>query len=217
MNALRRIVSLSTAVLMLALIGGWRAVESQAQTPNRAALTGAWTLNPDLSDKPDRGGRGGGREGADGGGRRGGRGGTGGGGRGGGMRGGGRGGRGAARGNQDEMARMRDAMRDVMTASKRLTITQTDVMVLITSAEGRTTRLSPTNKKIKDESTGIERKSWWEGAQLVSEIAGLGPGKITETYAIDPAHQLQVTVQMEGGRGQQRATTMHRVYDADAR
>jgi hypothetical protein len=213
-NRLRRIVSIGAAGLVAALIGVWLPVESRAQAPDRTAINGAWTLNTDLSDKPavgsDRGDRGD-REGGDGSRHRGGMG-------GGGMRGGGmgRGGMGGGRGNPDDMARMRDAMRDVMNPPEHLTITQTDTMIVITAQDGRTTRLSPDGKKIKDDSTGVERKTKWDGAKLVSEIAGLGPGKITETYTVEEEHhRLRVAIQMEGGRAQPRTT--NRVYDADAR
>jgi hypothetical protein len=213
-NALRGIVSFGAAGLVAAIIGVWPPVESRAQPSDRTAINGAWTLNTDLSDKPPARGEGGDRgdRGGDDGTRR--RGGFGGGGmRGGGM---GRGGMGGGRGNPDDMARMRDAMRDVMNPPEHLTITQTDTMVVITAQDGRTTRLSPDGKKIKDDSTGVERKTKWDGAKLVSEIAGLGPGKITETYTVDEEHhQLRVAIQMEGGRAQQRTT--NRVYDAEAR
>jgi hypothetical protein len=217
-NALRGIVSFAAVGLVAALIGVWPSVESRAQPSDRTSITGAWTLNTDLSDKPpasgERGDRGD-RAGDDGSRRRGG---YGGGGMGGGMRGGGmgRGGMGGGRGNPDDMARMRDAMRDVMNPPEHLTITQTETMVVITSQDGRTTRLSPDGKKIKDESTGIERKTKWDGAKLVSEISGLGPGKMTETYTVDEEHhRLHVAIQMEGGRAQPRTT--NRLYDADAR
>jgi hypothetical protein len=50
----------------------------------------------------------------------------------------------------------------------------------------------------------------------VSEISGLGPGKMTETYTVDEEHhRLHVAIQMEGGRAQPRTT--NRLYDADAR
>jgi hypothetical protein len=215
-NALRGIVSFGAVALVAVLIGVWLSVESRAQAPDRAAVSGAWTLNADLSDKPPAGqGERGNREGDDGSRHRGG---FGGGGRGGGMRGGGmgRGGMGGGRGNPEDMARMRDAMRDVMNPPEHLTITQTDTMIVITSQDGRTTRLSADGKKVKDESTGVERKTKWDGAKLVSEISGLGPGKITETYAVDEeSHRLRVAIQTEGGRAQPR--TMNRVYDADAR
>ena len=113
------------------------------------------------------------------------------------------------------MARMRDAMRDIMNPPERLTITQTEHMVVMTTDDGRTTRFSTDGKAIKDESTKIERKTKWDGGKLVSEISGLGPGKITETYTADPnRRQLHVTVQVAGVR---EPTTMNRVYDAEPR
>jgi hypothetical protein len=115
------------------------------------------------------------------------------------------------------MARMRDAMRDITNPSDHLIITQTESMVVVTGADGRTTRLSPDGKKIKDDNTKIERKTKWDGAKLVSDVSGLGPGKLTQTFAVDPERkQLRITVVMDGGRsGQPRTITQ--VYDADAR
>jgi hypothetical protein len=215
----RGIFSFSAAAVAVAHIGFWFAAESRAQTPDRTSISGAWTLNTELSDKPPERGERGGREGDDGN-HRGGGGGMGGG-FGGGMRGMGRGGgsgAGGGRANPDDVARMRDAMRAVTTAPERLTITQTETMVLMTSQDGHTTRISPDGKKIKDENTGVERKSRWDGARLVSEISGLGPGKITETYWVDDDHhRLHVAVQMAGGRGQKEPVTTNRVYDAEAR
>jgi len=103
--------------------------------------------------------------------------------------------------NPEDMARMRDAMRDLTDPSDHLTIVETDSMIVITASDGRTTRLSPDGKKIKGDNTGIERKTKWDGGKLVTEISGLGPaGKATQTLAADPeTHQLRITVQMEGG------------------
>ena len=115
----------------------------------------------------------------------------------------------------EDMARMRDAMRDTMNPPDRLTITQTERMVIMTTGDGRTTRLSTDGKTIKDDSTKIERKTKWDGGKLVSEISHLGPGKITETYSADPEHhQLHVTVQVDDAR---QPMTVNRVYDADRR
>jgi hypothetical protein len=206
-------------MLVVSAVSGDRA---QGAEPH--AVTGAWTLNKDLSDQPpergdqrDQGDSGRGTRGAGGGGRRGG-GGFGGGrgmGRGGGM------GRGAGM-NPEDMARMRDAMRDLTNPSDHLTIVETESMVVITAADGHTTRLSPDGKKIKDDNTHIERKTKWDGGKLVTEISGLGPaGKATQTLAADPeAHQLRIVVQMEGGRstgsGQSRGQrTITHVYDDD--
>jgi hypothetical protein len=185
-----------------------------APAPTPESIAGVWTLNKDLSDaRPERGEQGGADRGS---GRRGGYGGRGGGGRGG-FGGGGRGmGRGGAAGepaNPETTARMRDAMRDVMDPSDRLTIVQTESMVLITGADGRTTRLSPDGKKIKDENTGVERKTKWDAGKLVSEISGLARGKMTQTFAVDPeTHQLRVAVQLEGRQSREPRTITH-VYD----
>jgi len=217
---MRSVLSMSAVLATAMLIAVWLSTESRAQTADRSALTGAWTLNKDLSDQPpDRSGNG--ENGQGGGGRRGG--GYGGGGhRGGGFGGGGGGyGRGGAGGagrsmDPDAMARVREAMRDIINPPEHLTVTQSDSMVVLTGADGRTTRLSPDGKKIKDENTNVERKTKWDGAKLVTEISGL-QGKITQTYAVDPEkHQLQIVATLEGRNGQQPRTITH-VYDADAR
>ena len=223
MNALRRIVSVGVAVSAAALLTPWLGAQSQAQTADKVSLVGAWTLNKDLSDRPAGGGQSdtGDRSGdSSGGSRRGGGGGGGGyGRRGGGGFGGGGGGRngsGMASMSPEDMARMRDAMRDITQPSDHLTITQTESMVVITGADGRTTRLAPDGKKVKDDNTRIERKTKWDGAKLVTEISGLGPGKMTQTISVDPeSHQLRIAVQTEGGRSGPR--TIASVYDADAR
>jgi len=49
----------------------------------------------------------------------------------------------------------------------------------------------------------------------VSEISGAGPGKITQTIALDAEHhQLRISALMEGGRSNQPRTITH-VYDAN--
>jgi len=210
-----RVASASVVVVLTALIGpaAERPAHAQASDP-ATSIVGAWTLNKDLSDHPpDReAGRQGGQGGRHGGGY--GRGGGGGYGRGGFGRGGGGNGGGNATSPED-MARMRDALRDIMNPPDRLTITQAEHMVIMTTGDGRTTRLSADGKTVKDESTKIERKTKWDGGKLVSEISHVGPGKITETYSADPEHhQLHVAVHVESSR---QPMTMNRVYDADAR
>jgi hypothetical protein len=222
-NLARRVMSVTVVVAMAALVGVWLSSESRAQTLEKTPLTGAWTLNKELSDQPPD--RSGGQEGA---GRRGGNGGggRGGGGHHGGFSGGGFGGGGTGRGpemDKDEMARKREAMRDILVPPDHLTIVQTDSMIVLTGGDGRTTRLSPDGKKVKDENTHLERKTKWDGAKLVSEISGLGNGKIMQTLALDAEHhQLRITAEMENqggssGSGQAKTRTITHVYDADAR
>jgi hypothetical protein len=209
----RNFVSITLVLAAATFMAAWLEVESRAQAPEKTSLAGAWTINHDLSDQPpDRSER---RSGGDSSGRRGGF------GRGGGMRRGGYGGgmgrgSGGPGGDPEEMARMRDAMRDILSPPDHLTITQTESIVVVTGPDGRSTRLSPDGKKVKDDNTKIERKTRWDGANLVSEINGVGRGKMTQTFAVDPEHhQLRISVQMDGGRSNQPRTVTH-VYDSDA-
>lgn len=195
---------------------------AQTSKPNGAknddansALVGAWTLNKSASELGAAGEDGGGdgengRRGDGSGGRRGG------GGFGGGFgRGGGGGGFGnQAAQNQEAQQRMRDALRQEMQAPDHMTVVSSETTVIITTPDGHTTRLATDGSKIKDESTGIERKTKWFGGKLVSEVSGLGRGKITETYAVDgEPKQLRVKLDVDGPR----KSTQTRVYDFDAR
>jgi hypothetical protein len=110
------------------------------------------------------------------------------------------------------MKRMREAMQEILEAPDRMTITETESMVIVTTGEGRTTRLSTEGRKVKDDSTGIERKTHWDKNQLVSEISNAGPAKITQTFAVDPdSHRLTVT--LDFGSGNNRRPPVHHVYD----
>ena len=201
MNAVRGLFFPGLVVFVTALIGVWLSAESRAQTPAPAAsINGAWTLNPDLSDKPPSQSRS--SEGDSGSSGR----------RGGGM---GRGGMGGGAANPEDVQRLRDAMREIMDAPAHLTIVQTEAqMVVITTGDGLVTRFSPDGKKVKDENTRIERKAKWDGSKLVVEISGAVPKKMTETYEVDPEpHQLIITLATDG----KPPVTRRRVYDADAR
>jgi hypothetical protein len=203
--------TLLTAILSIALLAPAAVSTARAGAENDlASIVGAWTLNKDLSDPSPARAQGDDQRGRGGfGGRRGG---GGGGGRRGGSAGGFSGGGGPA-GSPEEQRRRTEAVRAIVEAPDRLTITRTESLVIITAGDGRTTRLSLDGKKIKDESTGIERKTKWDGNKLVTEITGAGPSKITETYMVDQEHgRLNVTVQMENSRGP-NAGVVHRVYD----
>ena len=200
---MRRLIATSVVLLCAAAAGAAAGSQAHADT---ASIVGTWTLNKDASDAPpertnrddrERGGGGAGH---------------GGGSVGGFGRGGGRGGPGGA--DPDAMRRRIQAMRDILDAPERLTIAQTDSLVIITTGDGRTTRLSPDGKKIKDESTGFERKTRRDNGHLVSEITG-GQSKIVETYAVDAEHhRLTVTLQIDNPR-MPNGGVVHRVYDAE--
>jgi hypothetical protein len=213
---------LATSMIVAAIVATppvLRAQATSAKTTVSASpsLSGGWTLNKDLSDQapaatsapPDSPGRsGGGGRGGGFGGRRGG--GGFGGGRGGGSAGGGNG---SSTANSADAARVREVMSDLMKPPAHWVITQTDTLIIMTDQDGRTLRLSPDNKKIKNDDTKTERQTKWDGGKLVSEITGLPVGKITETYSVDQElHQLRLATQI--GDGKQARTLVH-VYDAD--
>ena len=107
---------------------------------------------------------------------------------------------------------MRDAMRQEMQAPDHMTVVLSGTTVIITTPDGHTTRLSTDGSKIKDDSTGVERKTKWDAGKLVSEVNGLGRGKITETYSVDTeAKQLRIKLDIDGPR----KTSQTRVYDLD--
>jgi len=202
----------TAAAIIIVLSGGSAAVASTAQpSAEGASIVGAWTLNKEQSDLPpprpegEHGRRGGG--------------GGGGFGRGGGHgRGGGRGAGGGGFGNRDpeELQRRIQAMRDLTTAADHLTITRTESLIIVTAGDGRTTRLSADGKKIKDESTGFERKTSWESGNLVSEISGGAGGKIIETYIVDPERrQLTITLRFDKTREQPDGRVVRHVYQRD--
>jgi hypothetical protein len=209
-----RVIAAALAVVLLVFP---RVSGAQAAAAG-GSIVGAWTLDKEASDsRPEPGERGerSGRDGRGGGGFGGGRGGFGG--SGGGRGGGSSRGRGDGNGNGNEMRRRMQAMRDIMDAPERLTITSTESLVIITAGDGRTTRLSADGKKIKDESTGIERKTRWNGEQLVTEITGAGRSKLTQTYAVDPeTHRLNVTLQSDNSR-MPNGGVIHHVYVSDSR
>jgi hypothetical protein len=210
---MRNFASISLVVAAAVFIATWLAVESQAQAPEKASLAGVWAMNKELSDQPPSDRQNGEQKGQ---GHRGG-----GYGRGGGMHGGYGGGHGGyggggARASMDPeaAARMRDALRDIVNPPDRLTIVQTESMIVLTGPDGRTTRLSADGKKIKDDNTGIERKTKWDGGKLVSEISGASSGKITQSFWLDAEHhQLKIVALLDGGRNNQPRTITH-VYDS---
>jgi len=205
-----RITGLATAVVLILTASA----APRGQASPSPSLEGAWTLNKDLSDKPPSSREGGqGREGHQGGHRGGGRG--GGAGHGGGFGGAGSGGGQGQGGNAEDVQRLRNALRDELEAPEHLTIVESGSTIILTAGDGRTTRLSADGKKVKDESTKVERRTKWDAGKLVSEVSGLGQGKIVETYALDAEHkQLKVTLNFEGA---QQKATVNRTYDADPR
>ena len=215
-----------TVVVVVALSGAFRDVRvlsSEVAQPefSPTSLEGAWVLNADLSDEPrarlegvgDDRGRGRGRGAA-------------------GRRGSGPGGRGRAGGSpptREELARLRqgiqEAVRDLMTAPRRMTIVMIENEIVATYDDGRVIRLvsdDQAHKGIAGTSMQVTRKTRWENEKLVTDISldSRIEVKLEQTYEVrltDPeGKQLIVTSRFIGGRasnGDRRE--LRRVYDVE--
>ena len=214
------------------------ATASGAGQGNEQVLAGSWLINEDLSDdlRPQPGGRDrdGGRRGPGGfgdpgwgpGGGFGGRGGYGG--RGGfGGRGGGFGG---FDGDPQQMARMRaemqEAMRDLMTAPRRMTIVADEDEVVLTYDDRRVVRLIPDGREhsgLAGTGARVTRRTRWRGARLEAEIElqSRMELRVRQTYEVRTSddggyRQLIVTTRVDGGR-RGRDRELRRVYEVDVR
>ena len=215
-----------TVVVVIALggvCGDARVLSSDVAQPesSAASLEGIWMLNTDLSDEPrarlegvgDDRGQGRGRGAA-------------------GRRGSGPGGRGRAGGRpptREELARLRqgiqEAVRDLMTAPRRMTIVMIENEIVATYDDGRVIRLvsdDQAHKGIAGTSMQVTRRTRWENEKLVTDISldSRIEVRLEQTYEVrltDPeGKQLIVTSRFVGGRasnGDRRE--LRRVYDAE--
>ena len=222
-------------VLGMVVLWATSAVPLRAQEAERA-LVGVWVLNEDLSESPpaiasrdrsdDQRGRGGGGVGVGGPGRGGGRGGFGGG------FGGGRAGAGSTGGgnrpDREEMAAMREAMqsamKDLMSAPRRMTIVISVDEILLTYDDGRVVRLIPDEREhagLAGNAMEVTRTTKWDGDQLVTqiELQSRISLELEQTYEVGlHGQQLVVTSRFEGDRFRSdEDAEFRRVYDRDAR
>ena len=215
-----------TVVVVLALggvFGDARVLSSDVAQPesSTASLEGIWMLNADLSDEPrarlegvgDDRGQGRGRGAA---GRRG-------------RRPGGRGRAGGRPPDREELARLRqglqEAVRDLMTAPRRMTIVMIENEIVATYDDGRVIRLvsdDQPHKGIAGTSMQVTRRTRWENEKLVTDISldSRIEVRLEQTYEVrltDPeGKQLIVTSRFVGGRasnGDRRE--LRRVYDVE--
>lgn len=199
--------TLIVAVFAVVAAGGASAQSAASERDDPPNLTGAWTLNEDLSDDPAQvmETMKGGDHGASG------RGGFGG--HGPGMHGGG--GMGGGRGGMDR-EQMRARM-SLLEPPGRLTITQTDGSITLTDGDGRSQTLATNNAKERQpfENGTVDVKTKWDDGRLVKATSLEEGLKLTETYSLDPnVGQLNVLVKLEGSH-LPRAVTLRRVYDSD--
>ncbi len=207
---------------LLLTMGAPRAAVRQSAS-DHPDFTGAWKINQELTQRPERpeeSGSGGWRRGGGGGGRTpgGGMGGMGGGHRGpGGMGGGGFGGGGGENGQNSEMAKAREAMRLATLIPERLTIVKAYNGFTVTDNDGVSLTLTADGKSMKSEvgALKLETKVKWDEAVLVVERKFDGGVKATDRYWVtDAPRQLVVASKVENSRmGANRAIALQRVYD----
>jgi hypothetical protein len=221
-------------VFAMAVVAAWGGVDAPAPTATalggRAALSGAWRLDPARSEDArekmrsqrerlggDRdGGRPGGGMGRPGGGM---------GGPGGGMggrRGGGFGGRGGGPGRGGpgdgrDPGASREAMREFMEAPPEMTITVGESEIVLLEKEGRLRRLRPDGKKVTHEVVPSESLARWEGDRLVNETWLDGDrAHLVETWALDAqTGDLLATLRVENRRFPGEPLTVRRTYVRD--
>ena len=223
-----------TAVVALGAASAAPPAAAGAVQNGEQTLAGSWVINQDLSDelRPQPGGRDGDERrgpgafgdptwGPGGGfGRRGGFGGRGGGFGGGGF-GGGR--------DPQQMARLRaamqEAMRDLMTAPRRMTIAADEREIVLTYDDRRVVRLIPDGREhsgLAGTSARVTRRTRWRGATLEAEIElqSRMELRVRQTYEVRTSgfgdRQLVVTTRIDGGR-RGRDRELRRVYDAELR
>ena len=222
----RRVVQAAAVSAGMTVIG-MTATTAIAQdgAPGRPNLSGTWILNRDLSDRlalPDAATERPGRGGPGGGGRPGGPGGGPGGGGPGGFGGGFGGGRpdappgGADMPDPKQMKRIAELMEELLTPSPRLIILQRDdSAVTFVDADGHARVYAINGKKeVHQLASGtVQTRSEWARDQLTMSISiERGPG-IVETYSIDPkTRQLLIQVKVSEGRGP-RLPPRRVVYD----
>jgi hypothetical protein len=186
---------------------------------SRPDLSGAWTLNRQLSEFPREAGfdpdwhdsETGGQSGAgrsSGGGRRGGG-------------GGGRSAGGSSSGgtlstvfeSEEDAKKIRELVSEVLSPSPKLTITQTDAAVTIVDTSGRTRRVHPGGKEdtLELEAGPVVVISKWENGQLLLRCQVEKNRELRYRYSRDPgARQLAIETQFaDHGRG----AVIKRIYD----
>ena len=208
---MRFTLTVVVAVALSGVFGDARVLSSDVAQPDFSptSLEGVWVLNADLSDEPrarlegvgDDRGQGRGRGAA---GRRG-------------SRPGGR----VARLRQE----VQEAVRDLMTAPRRMTIVMIENEIVATYDDGRVIRLvsdDQAHKGIAGTSMQVTRKTRWENERLITDISldSRIEVRLEQTYEVrltDPeGKQLIVTSRFVGGRasnGDRRE--LRRVYDAE--
>ena len=119
---------------------------------------------------------------------------------------------------------MQSAMKDLMTAARRLTVVETEREVLLTYDDGRVVRLIPDDREhagIAGSSMQVNRRTKWNGEKLLTriELQSRMKIKLEQTYEVRlDGQQLVITSTFEGERfGNDEDRELRRVYDRELR
>ena len=129
-------------------------------------------------------------------------------------------------GDPERAARMRanlqEALRDLLTAPRRMTIVTDPDEIVLTYDDGRVVRLIPDDREragLAGTSAQVTRRTSWRGTALEAEIelqarVGIRVHQSYEVRTSDGHRQLLVTTRVDGGR-RGREREFRRVYDSE--
>ncbi len=207
-SSVRGMLIMAIAGLVVAVGLGWAGPAGAAGgvQDDELVLAGTWVLNDELSDEaPGRDGerRGRGRRGF--------------------------GGRGGARPDPEQIARIQEAVRELVRAARRVTIAGDAGEVVLTYGDGREVRLLADGREhegVAGSGTQVTRTAQWNGENLETAVELPLPTPVPrsltvhQTYEVqdgaDGGRQLVVTSRIEGPARRLRAgdREVRRVYDA---
>jgi hypothetical protein len=123
------------------------------------------------------------------------------------------------RSDVDELARVREAIREAMEPASRLTIVRKEDSLIVTGGDGRSRTIRTDGKKTKEETAyglKVETSARWEPPFLIVERRFDGGVRVTEQYSVlNEPRQLVIysTIETDGRKGDQALKT-RRVFDA---
>ena len=122
-------------------------------------------------------------------------------------------------------ANMQEAIRDLTTAPRRMTVVADEREIVLTYDDRRVVRLIPDGREhsgLAGTSARVTRRTRWRGATLEAEIElqSRMELRVRQTYEVRSAEfgdrQLIVTTRIDGGR-RDRDRELRRVYDLELR
>ena len=121
--------------------------------------------------------------------------------------------------NTEEMAKAREGVRLASLVPEKLTIVRDGTTLVVTDASGMVTRLTPgRTEKSEIGALTVETKARWDGATLVVDRKFEGGVKANDRYSISAApRRLVIVSKVENTAALgERPRTVHRVYDVSS-